>query len=156
MIEWVAVISLIIFGIALLITEIILIPGATIVGILGLLFLAGGLFLGFDYFGKTTGYYLLGTTVVISLGSIYFSLKSKLWEKFSLKSVNEGRMNVASELLLNVGDVGTAASSLRPFGKAEFGDTLCEVKSLGAYISAGTKVKIIKIESNKVFVEPVN
>jgi membrane-bound ClpP family serine protease len=156
MLEWVAVISLILVGIALLIAEIILIPGATVVGVLGLLFMGGGLYLGFINFGTVTGYYILGTTVATSLLAVYLSFKNRLWERFALKSINEGKVNRSEELALKVGETGTSLSSMRPFGKAEFGNIICEVKSLDAYIPPGKQIRIIKIESNKIFVEPVN
>lgn len=155
MLEWLTVISLILFGIAFVIIEIILIPGTTFVGIAGLIFIGVGLYMGFQYFGNATGYVLLASTVVVSLISVYVSFKTRLWERFSLKSVNEDRVNETAGLNLQVGDSGVAVSSLRPSGTGEFGDRLCEVRSMGGYIQAGNKIRIIKIESNKIFVEPV-
>jgi len=45
-------------------------------------------------------------------------------------------------------------SALRPVGKAEVGGRTFEVKTLGGYVTSGTKIRIIQILSNQIIVEP--
>jgi membrane-bound ClpP family serine protease len=55
MFEWITVISLILFGLTLIVAEIIFVPGTTLVGVLGFIFLIIGIGLSFHYFGKDIG-----------------------------------------------------------------------------------------------------
>jgi membrane-bound ClpP family serine protease len=154
--DWITVIGLIVFGILLLIAEIIFVPGTTLVGILGLLFTGYGIYLGYDYFGATTGTILLFTTVILNLIALVIAFKGKSWEKFSLKSSMTGKFNQDLELDLKVGDTGISISSLKPIGKALFKEMELEVRSNGGYVNENVEIEIIRIESKKIFVQPVN
>ncbi len=65
--------------------------------------------------------------------------------------VNEGLTSA-----LEVGQEGKCISSLKPVGKAEFDNKEYEVSSLGPFVLENTVVKIIKLERNKIIVEPIN
>ncbi|GIL23758.1 MAG: hypothetical protein BroJett042_22710 [Bacteroidota bacterium] len=156
MIEWVTVISLILFGLALVVAEIIFVPGTTVVGIIGFIFLIAGVGFGFNYFGSETGWILVGSTAVISGLVLYFSFKANVWGRFSLKSSIDSKVNEGSLDALTVGQEGTATSALRPIGKAQLGDKEYEVKTAGDYLDSGSAVRIIKINSNQIIVEPIN
>jgi len=47
-------------------------------------------------------------------------------------------------------------SALRPSGKAELKDKTFEVRTQGAYVDSGTRIRIIKILSNQIIVEPIS
>lgn len=154
MVEWTIVISLVAFGLLLLVAEIIFIPGTTLVGLLGFVFLAIGITLSFTYFGSTTGWVTTVLSTLASVAALYISFNSKLWKRFSLKSTNHTKVN---EGLLNglvLGQEGTAVSALRPIGKAELGTQQFEVRTHGEYLDSGTKIKIVKIELNQITVAP--
>ena len=53
---------------------------------------------------------------------------------------------------ISVGMIGTTASSLRPTGKAMFGDKYVDVVSDGAYIDHGTKIEVIRFAGNRIIV----
>ena len=57
---------------------------------------------------------------------------------------------------LNIGDEGKTISTLRPIGKAEFNNKQFEVKTSGDYLDTGTPIRITKIHSNQIIVEPIN
>ncbi|WP_258105445.1 NfeD family protein [Marinoscillum sp. MHG1-6] len=154
--DWLTVIGLIVFGIALIVVEVVFIPGTTVVGILGFLISGYGIYLGYDYFGQTTGSVVLAGASLIGFGIILYALKSGAWQKFSLKEVNAGRTNEDQKVELNVGDEGVMVSSAKPVGKARFELGDVEVRSKGSFITEETPVKIVRIESNKIFVEPIN
>ncbi|MBX3387329.1 MAG: hypothetical protein KF768_12230 [Phycisphaeraceae bacterium] len=64
----------------------------------------------------------------------------------------------AQEPAVKVGDEGTAASPLRPTGRARFGESLIDVHadSRGTgYIESGKRVRVVRIEGRSVTVEPV-
>ncbi len=53
---------------------------------------------------------------------------------------------------ISVGMIGTTASSLRPTGKAMFGDKYFDVVSDGANIDHGTKIEVIRFAGNRIIV----
>jgi len=156
MIEWVIVISLVVFGLALIVAEIIFVPGTTLVGVLGFAFLILGTGLSFRYFGSTTGWIIVGVTAVLSAVILYYSFSTNVWGKFSLKTSSDSKVNEGEFDQLTVGVEGQTTSTLRPVGKAEINNKTYEVKTSGEYMEAGKRVRVTKILSNQIFVEPIN
>ncbi len=156
MIEWLAVILLIAVGIGLVVAEVIFIPGVTVVGLLGLVFVVAGILITFLSFDNTTGFIILGITVVAGLSVFFIGLKGNAWDKFSLKTTNSSKFNEDQTVELHEGESGIALSALRPVGKAEFKDKIYEVATLGNYLRPGAKIKIIRISGSKILVEPIN
>jgi membrane-bound ClpP family serine protease len=156
MIEWVTVISLILFGMFLLIAEIIFVPGTTIVGIIGFLSLFFGVGLSFNYFGSETGWITVGISSVVSGGILYYAFKVNLWRRFSLKNTSDSKFNEGHLDALFVGMEGHTISALRPIGKAELNNKQYEVKTMGKYLDSGCRIKVIRIISNQIIVEPLN
>ncbi len=153
--EWLTVLLFIFIGIILVVLEIVIIPGTTIVGILGLILTIAGIVLGFSYFGPSTGWMLLAITGVISGSMFYWALRTDAWKKFSLKSTIEGKVNEGMLDNLSVGQEGITTSALRPMGKVDLNGRLIEVSSQGNFIPAGTRIKIINITANHISVEPI-
>lgn len=154
MIEWFTVISLILFGLVLLVVEIIFIPGTTIVGLIGFVIMAVGVGLSFNYFGSTAGWSTFAGAAVTSGLVLYYSFKSNVWGRFALKSTSLGKVNEGEAEELSPGLEGVTVSALRPVGKAELANRTYEVKTIGSFVEVGTKVRIIKILSNQIIVEP--
>ncbi len=154
MFEWITVISLIAFGLALIVAEIIFVPGTTLVGVLGFVFLIIGVGLSFNYFGSNIGWITVGGTAAASGSVLYYSFKANVWRRFALKSSIQSKVNEGELVGLTLGQEGIALSALRPVGKAEMGNKTYEVKTLGGYVSTGTKIRIIQILSNQIIVEP--
>jgi membrane-bound ClpP family serine protease len=155
-IEWITVISLILFGLFLIIAEIIFVPGTTLVGILGFIFLLLGVGLSFNYFGSETGWTTVGVSAVVSGLIVYYSFKANIWGRFSLKSSIKSKVNEGEVDSLTVGTEGLTVSALRPIGKATLGEKMYEVKTLGEYLDSGSRVRVIKIIMNQIIVEPIN
>lgn len=153
---WLTVLVLLVVGLILVIIELIFIPGTTIVGIFGFIFSLVGIYLGFSYFGSSVGWLILGGSALITVITVIYSFKSGVWERFALKNAINSRVNEGQGSNLVVGDEGVATSTLKPIGKAEFGNTEYEVSTIGNYVENGHRVKIIKIEVNKIFVEIIN
>jgi membrane-bound ClpP family serine protease len=153
---WIIIIALILIGLTLLILELIFIPGTTVVGVLGLAFTVVGIVISYGHFGSDVGQYFLYSTLVITAVAVFYSFRSGAWTKFSLKSSINSKVNEGLTSTLSVGDTGIARSALRPSGLAEFHNRSYEVRTQGIFVQAGTPVKIIKIESNQITVEPIN
>lgn len=149
------IIGLIAIGLSLIIVELIFIPGTTVVGILGVVACAFGIVFAYQNFGSETGFYVLMGTIVLALVALVYSLRSRAWSRFSLKTSIDSRVNENLLASLKPGDEGVTISTLRPVGKALFNDQPFEVKSNGEYVEAGTKVRIREINTNQILVEPI-
>jgi membrane-bound serine protease (ClpP class) len=57
-------------------------------------------------------------------------------------------------LELKAGDVGVAATTLRPAGKAAFGGEVHDVVTGGDFITRGTTVRVVSVDGMRVVVEP--
>ncbi len=154
--DWIVIVLLIVFGIGLIIAEVIFIPGTTFVGVLGALFIGYGVYTSFVTFGSNTGWGVLVGSFILTLLAVIYSFRSGSWKKFSLKGQMTSKVNEHIDIPMKVGDVGMAISVLKPVGKAEFDDDTYEVKTLGEYVEEDNKVRIIKIENNNIIVELIN
>ncbi len=154
--EWLIVLSLIAFGLSLIVAEIVFVPGTTLVGIVGFAFLVFGVSLSFRYFGTTTGWVTTGGTTVAFFVVFYLCFKSNVWSRFSLNSKIDSKVNEGETTGLAVGVEGVTLSSLRPIGKAELNNKVYEVKTFGNYLDTGKKIRIVEILSNQIVVEPIN
>jgi len=148
------IILLILFGIGLLVVEILIVPGG-VLGVISLLMITYGVYSVYDGYGNTSGHIAFASSVVVCGGLVFYSLKSGAWKRLAQKGVLEGRMNTINEELLKPGEKGIAVSALRPMGNALFGDDKVEVSTEGENIPAQTPVEIIKIEHNKIYVRKI-
>ena len=153
--DWITIIGLILLGTFLIIAEIIFVPGTTIVGILGLIFSIYGVYLGYDYFGATTGSLILVGSLFVNVTALVLAFKGKSWERFSLKGSVKGKYNEDFKIDLSVGDKGITISSLKPVGNAMFDDKEIEVRSNGGFVDENVEIEVLRIESSKIFVQPV-
>ena len=155
MIDWIAVIILIFFGLGFIVAEIIFVPGTTLLGLLGLVFTITGVVLGYLSFGAGTGTVILALTLLVGISIIIYSFKSGVWERFALKSSSNSRFNEGEILNIQVGEEGRTISALRPVGKADFRDKIFEVTTLGNFLPSGTRIRVVSIKNNKIFIEPI-
>ena len=51
-----------------------------------------------------------------------------------------------------LGQVGEALTTLRPAGRAQFGEQVIDVVSEGDYIERGERVEVLKVAGNRVVV----
>ena len=154
--EWIIVLFLIVFGLSLIAAEVIFVPGTTFVGIMGIVLTVAGIYMGFDTFGNTTGYWLLALSGLGGIGFIVYGLRNDTWTRFSLSSSNKSRVNDEFTPTVKVGALGKTITELRPQGKAEFAEGIFEVRSKGQYLAGGTEIRITKIETHTIFVEPLS
>jgi len=152
---WAVIIILILVGIILLALEILVIPGVGITGILGFLLMAEGVWLAYTRVGSTEGNITLLITVLISAVSITLMLRSKTWKKAQLKTSIPGKVRTYDDMNLKVGMRGETTSRCAPMGKAVFADNYVEVDAGTAYLSTGTRVEIVRINGNKIFIKHI-
>lgn len=156
MLMWIIIIALLMIGLALIVAELVFIPGTTVVGILGFIFSATGIIISYKHFGSDVGFYILLGMSTVTLVTLFYSFRSGSWSRFSLKSSIKSKVNEGMGDTLHVGDEGKTISTLRPIGKAEFHNKQFEVKTGGDYVESGTPIRIVLIHSNQILVEPIN
>ncbi len=145
--------SLLLIGLILLLAEVILIPGSTVVGIFGLSVSIAGVAYAFVSYDQAIAYWITALAVSLNFAAIVYGFRSGVWDKFSLKSTMEGGAFDGRTSGLVEGMVGKAVSDIKPIGKALFGESIFEVKSEQGFISVESEVHIIKIENNKILVK---
>lgn len=153
---WTIIISLLTLGLALIIMEIIFVPGTTIVGIIGVIFAGTAVLMTFDQHGREVGWYMLLGSSALTAVALYFGFRSNAWSRFANNSVMKSKVNEGLTATLQLGDEGVALSTLKPMGNAQFRSGQFEVKTLGDYVDVGTKVKIVHVDGNQIIVKPLN
>ncbi len=156
LLDWITVILLIGIGLLLIIVELIFVPGTTIVGILGFVLTAIGIWIGYAALGTDTGHIILAATVLIGGLAFIYSFRSDSWTRFALKDQHRSRVNEEFPHTLAVGDVGKTVSALRPQGTAIFAERHHEVQTNGEFLAPNTQIRIIKLNQNKITVEEIS
>jgi membrane-bound ClpP family serine protease len=145
--------ALIIIGLIFLLLEILVVPGTTVVGIVGFILMGIGIWQTYIVYGVPIGHYVLGGSLVLTIGALALSLRAKTWNHAMLHTELTGKANVFDETLIKPGDTGKAVSRLVPMGKAYFNGDYYEVRSSGEFIDQETELIVTKIEFNKIFVK---
>lgn len=151
-----AIILLILLGLVLLLIEFAVIPGITIAGIGGFLLLAASVYISFTEYGTGAGFLTLTFVLVASPLMIYYLFKSKSGKKMILESKIDGKVETINTSKINVGDTGKSIGRLAPMGKVKINGEIIEAQSTGAFIDQNKEIRILKILSNKIIVEPIN
>ena len=102
----VVVISVIILGILFMLIEIFLLPGISIAGIAGLIFIIGGIVYSYMFIGSTAGNITLAASAIALGGSFAWLLKSKSLRRISLETNIENNVDNSYLLKISVGDTG--------------------------------------------------
>ncbi len=152
------VIFLIVLGILLFLVEFLIVPGITIAGIGGAISIITGVVLAFYYEGPTTGLIVLISAAVLIGLTVVFMLKAGTWKKLMLDKASDSTVDFIkiNEGRIKVGDTGKTITRLNPMGKVMVGNEYYEAKSMDKLIDQNTDVEIVKIESNKIIVKPLN
>ena len=150
------IILLILTGILLLLAEILLIPGITVAGVGGVLFVVAGIFFGYNEYGSVGGNIIAFSTFLLVLLSVVLALRSKTWKKTVLDTDITGKIQSVSELDIKVGDQGITSSRLAPMGKIKINKTFIEAKAASGFIDEKTPVEVVKVLNTNVIVKPIN
>ena len=150
-----AIILFIILGLVLLLIEFAVIPGITIAGIGGFLLLIGSVYIAFKSYGTAVGFVTLAIVLIAAPTMIFYFFKSRSGKKMILESQINGKVETIDEEKIKVGDIGKAIGRLAPTGKVKINGEVVEAQSTGLFIDQQTEVKIIKVLSNKIIVEPL-
>ena len=143
----------ILLGIIFLLAEIFLLPGITISGIAGFIFLVGGIAYAYMYMGTMAGNMTLIISAFLIMGSFLYFIKSKSLRRISLTTNIDSKVDMSDLEKIKVGDVGITQSRLNPMGKVFINDLTVEAKSIdGQMIDEDTEVVVNKVDWANIIV----
>ncbi|MEX0812696.1 MAG: NfeD family protein [Chitinophagales bacterium] len=144
--------ALLLLGLLLILIEFFLIPGTTVVGIIGSLIMIAAVVLAFYSQGTRIGLLFLVVAFIASGISVYSGFKVYTSNKLSVNSAIDSKSYLQEETI-KPGTEGVTVTDLRPNGKARFDKEKLQVYSLGEYIKAGTAVEVDSVYDHKIFVK---
>lgn len=150
--SWLLIVLLIVLGVLFLLLEILVIPGTTLAGIVGFGLLFVGIWQAYASKGIIEGHITLGSTLVITLVTLYYSFKAGTWKRMALKTTVDGKMDQLEGVDIKEGDSGTTVSRLAPSGKAVINNAIVEVHTFGEFIDQEQEIIVKSIKDNKILV----
>ena len=150
------IVFLVVLGIVLLLIEVTILPGITVAGVGSFLVLVYSVYLAFTSYGPLVGFLTLAFVLIVSPLLVYYFFKGKAGKSMVLNTVITGVANEIDPEKVKVGDIGVTIGRLAPMGKIKVNDEVIEVRSTGAFVNPGEKVRIIHIEKSLITVEPLN
>lgn len=154
--SYLAIVIIILLGIFLLLLEFLVIPGITVFGIGGFVFILTGIGSSYYFHGPMAGHITLASTAVLSVLSLYFTFKQQTWKRLGLKTNINSKVEPFDTGLIHMGDKGKTITRLAPMGKVEINGIICEAKSTGQFIHENTDVEVLEILSTQIIVKPLN
>ncbi|MBF9239022.1 hypothetical protein I2I05_16590 [Hymenobacter sp. BT683] len=149
---WLSIAMLLLFGLLFLAAEVIFIPGTTVVGLVGFVLLAVGIWMGYRDLGTPLGHYALVTVALVAGLIVYVGLRPKNLSRVALTSVNNASVDDVRRADMPPGTLGRTLSALRPAGTVLFGAERREVVTRGEFVAAGSDVRVLAIEQNRIVV----
>lgn len=135
--------------------EFAVIPGVTIAGIGGFLLLAAAVYIAFKDLGTGAGFITLLVVLLLAPAMIYYFFKSRTGKKMILEKNIDGKVELINNEKVKIGDTGKTIGRLAPTGKVRVNGEVVEAQSTGSFIDHNTQIKVLKIVSNKIIVEPI-
>lgn len=146
------IVLLILLGVLFLVAELVLLPGVSVGALFALVCYGSAIYTAFTDYGTLAGSVVVAVILVLSFVATVFSLRSKTWQRFSLKQKIESSGSALPADEVKAGQRGVAVSRLAPMGKVEIAGRIYEAKSAGAYIDQRSVVEVIGFENFNVVV----
>lgn len=150
------VILLILTGLLLLILEFFVFPGITIAGIGGFILIGSAVYMSYNSFGPTTGNIVLSVTIVVSVLAVILALRSKTWDRISLKTELTENVESFEEESIKPGDQGVTITRLNPMGRVRINEINVEARCPDNFVDPQVKIEVLKVFKTYVIVKPVN
>ena len=148
------IIIILLIALLLIFLEIFVLPGINVAGILGLLLMIAGIYLGYRQIGAPTAHYILATTLVLGTLIMFFGLRSSTWRKVALDTAIDSKVSDDVSVNVKVGDRGTALTRLGPIGTVLINGMTFEAKSANI-TDAKTEIEVTEIDGNEIIVKPL-
>ena len=153
---WVYAIGMLILGFALILLEILVIPGINIFGILGFATVCVGVAYAYDRLGTGAAIGVGMLAVAGTAALVWLLVRNRAWQRLVLDSETDsasGFHTAPSGLAGLVSELGVAQTPLRPSGRAQFGEQVVDVVTEGGFIDSGARVEVLSVTGNRVVVQ---
>lgn len=150
--EWGALVLLLGIGFVMVVLEFLVFPGTNVVGIIGVACIGSGIYLGYKFFGTTTGHIIVLVTAVGGILVTWYTLRAQTWKRLSLNTQIDSKVE-GVDPAVKAGDTGMTVGRLAPMGKVKVGECMVEALSESGYIESNREVKIVKVYTDKVIVK---
>lgn len=147
------VIILLVVGIIFFLIEIFLLPGFSIAGIVGGVFVGAAVFCAYAYIGATAGTITLIGSVILLGVAIWLFMRSRMLEKMSLNTDIDAKIEPLKGLDIKAGDKGRTMSRLAPMGKVRINGAVVEAKTNDDFIDQEEDVVVLQVYNTNVLVE---
>lgn len=136
----------------------VFVPGG-ILGVFGALSLVAAIITGFAAFGPKGGFFA-GMAIIIFSGVflavwIKFFPGTRFGKTLTLQADGHTFKSAAPDLAELTGREGTAQTDLHPAGLALIDGHRTDVVTESGYVSAGARVRVVRVEGNRVVVREV-
>jgi len=149
------IIILIVIGLALMVVEVVVLPGITVAGIAGVLLIGCSIFFTYRWFGNTAGTIALIGTGLLFIVFLIYALRAKTWDRLSLHSEIDSRVNVVDTNHIKPGDKGMTVSRLAPIGKIIIHDQIMEGKSEFGLIDENREIEVVHVNESTIIVQEI-
>lgn len=150
------VVLFLLLGIAFFLLEIFFLPGISVGGVAGTVFVVGGVWYAFTYLGTTAGWLSLAAGAVVFVVAVWLFMRAKVLERMSLTTELKDDDTPDAVSGIKVGDTGQALSRLAPMGRAVIAGVEVEVKSQNGFIDVGTPVRVVETDHRTIIVTPLS
>jgi membrane-bound ClpP family serine protease len=148
-------IALFILGLSLLVME-LLMPGFGIPGIIGIISLIGSVMLTIlvsPIYGIYIAIGIIGVVMLVCIILRRWMINKQIYNKIILDDVGKVEKPEYEDLDYFLGKEGVTLTPLKPCGTVDFKGVRIETFSVGPYIAANQKVKVVEIANQKIIVE---
>jgi membrane-bound serine protease (ClpP class) len=155
---WIFAFTLLVLGFCLILLEIFVIPGFNIFGIFGFLTMCAGVGYAYVKLGLGPAVAVAALALVGTVFLVRLLIRARAWQRMVLESETSRELGYDSsrpDLSALVGQSGETLTSLRPSGRAQFGDRIVDVVTEGDFVSTGDPVEVLTVEGNRVVVQKI-
>jgi len=150
-------VALFILGLSLLITEMI-VPGFGVPGIIGILSLILSVIvtlIAAPEYGMIIAVGIIGTVIIIFMIMRKWLTNKQAYSKIILEDVVGDEKLEYEDLDYFLGKEGLTLTPLKPCGTVDFNGVRIETFSVGPYIPAKVRVKVIEVSNQKIIVQEI-
>lgn len=146
------IVLLFIIGLMAIVVDMLVV--GMVIGIMGFALCMISIAMAFHAGNATLGWTLVLTGIILTPGMVF--LWFKIFTSYiSVQTSEQGYTASKSEDKDLVGAEGVSLTTLRPAGTARFGDRRVDVMADGEMINKDTRIKVIRVEGNRVLVRSV-
>ena len=143
-------------GILFFLVELFLLPGFSIAGIVGILFIGASIYCAFAFEGVAAGMITSAGGIVLLVLAVWQFMRSKVLDKMSLKTDIDGKIEPLKGLEIQAGDKGKTLSRLAPMGKIRINGAVVEAKTSDDFIDPDEEIVVLEVYNTNVLVERIS